>query len=504
MRNAIFILTSLLAVGICRARTITVDDDGPADFNNIQAAIDLATDGDTVEIQPGRYTGPGNRDIDFKGKPITVRSTDPTDPNTVADTIIDCNEMGRGFYFRSGEGNTSVLAGLTIRNGIFSSGGAIHCSGSSPTLVNCTLSYNSTSGFSGRGGAMSIYNGSEPTVVGCTFKDNTASEFGGAICIWDASPVLSHCDFTQNSAKRNGGAVAIVNDGSASLTACTFTENFAPFGGGVANKWSRPILAGCTFRANSALDGGGMHNYATSSPTLTECVFNENSAERWGGGMYNYPWSSPSLTNCIFIRNLASSRYHGEGGGMCNETDSSPTLTNCTFTENAAAFYGGGMYDSHSTPTINNCIFWANTARFGDEIWWGHVSGTVSYSVIKGGWAGEGNIDADPSFVDPNNGDYHLKSQAGRWDPGSESWIQDAVTSPGIDGGDMTDPIGLEPFPNGGIINMGAYGGTTQASKSYFGGPVCETIVAGDINGDCIVDFRDFLFIGLHWMEGNN
>jgi hypothetical protein len=60
------------------------------------------------------------------------------------------------------------------------------------------------------------------------------------------------------------------------------------------------------------------------------------------------------------------------------------------------------------------------------------------------------------------------------------------------------NPVGLEPFPNGGIINMGAYGGTTEASKSYFGGSPCQTIVAGDINGDCVVDFKDFGLMAIH------
>lgn len=62
-------------------------------------------------------------------------------------------------------------------------------------------------------------------------------------------------------------------------------------------------------------------------------------------------------------------------------------------------------------------------------------------------------------------------------------------------------PIGLEPFPNGGRINMGAYCGTAEASKSYFGKPVCETIVAGDINGDCKVDFGDLAILASHWLE---
>jgi len=164
---------------------------------------------------------------------------------------------------------------------------------------------------------------------------------------------------------------------------------------------------------------------------------------------------------------------------------------------------------------LHNCILWdeenqicnANVLAIG-----------VEYSDIRGGWIGEGNVDADPLFAsagywdpngspdDPNDaswidGDYHLKSQAGRWDPDSQGWVKDDVTSPCIDGGNQMSPIGYEPFPNGGRINMGAYGGTEEASKSYLGEPVCETIVAGDINGDCKVNLADFIIMALHWLE---
>jgi hypothetical protein len=115
----------------------------------------------------------------------------------------------------------------------------------------------------------------------------------------------------------------------------------------------------------------------------------------------------------------------------------------------------------------------------------------VTYSDVQGGWPGEGNINADPLFANPIHldlsptaitsgdclayGDYHLKSQGGRWtspssvesDPNSQSWVQDDVTSPCIDAGDLNSPIGDEPEPNGGRINMGAYGGTAEASMSF-------------------------------------
>jgi hypothetical protein len=77
----------------------------------------------------------------------------------------------------------------------------------------------------------------------------------------------------------------------------------------------------------------------------------------------------------------------------------------------------------------------------------------------------------------------------------------DATTSPCIDAGNWYSAVGPEPFPNGGIVNLGAYGGTLRASKSYFGKPVCPVMMAGDINGDCTVDEWDMELLLLHWLE---
>ena len=107
------------------------------------------------------------------------------------------------------------------------------------------------------------------------------------------------------------------------------------------------------------------------------------------------------------------------------------------------------------------------------------ISATVTYSCVQGGFAGKGNINRDPCFAslghsaDPGGGaetwvpgDYHLQSQAGCWDPGTETWVLDVITSPCIDAGDPACPVDAEPQTHGGRVNMGAYGGTTQASKS--------------------------------------
>ena len=128
----------------------------PDQYETIQAAIDDCDDGDVVMLAPGTYTGDGNRDIDFHGKAITVRSTDPNNPDIVATTIIDCNgtheHPHRGFYFHSREDASSIVDGLIIANGYQSDepGGAIYCMAGSPTIRNCVITGNSA--YKGGGG----------------------------------------------------------------------------------------------------------------------------------------------------------------------------------------------------------------------------------------------------------------------------------------------------------------------------------------------------------------
>lgn len=380
----------------------------------IQAAIDDANEFDTIVIPPDTYTGDGNRDIDFGGKAITVRSENPNDPDVVAATIIDCNgsaeDQHRGFFFHNSEGTRSVLSGLTVINGYGYGGGAIRCEWSSPTITKCVLASNS-------------------------------AEDGGAL------------------------------------------DNYA----------SSPTVTDCTFTGNSAEYGGAVYNEQDSTPRLTNCIFADNTAIS-GGGIANYQ-SGPQLFSCVFRQNLASE----DGGGMHSlyRLNARPKLINCNFTGNTAT-RGGAMYSIEIEPMATNCIFWGNSDS--------QIEGDarVTYCDVEDGFSGSGNIDADPCFADANNGDFHLKSQAGRWDPSNLSWVVDDVTSPCIDAGDPTSSIGWEPYPNGGIVNMGIYGGKKEGSKSYFGTPVCREPIAGDANGDCRIDFRDFMIMALHWCEDNN
>lgn len=163
---------------------------------------------------------------------------------------------------------------------------------------------------------------------------------------------------------------------------------------------------------------------------------------------------------------FAVSFYSGEGPGSILKNfiirdsfmgifiaDSSPAISNLTIVGNT---YGIEVY-ADSEPDISNTILWNNTD--------GDLFGCrARYSCIERG--GEGNITADPLFVDPENDDYHIRSERGRYWPEHDIWVLDKVTSPCVDGGDPDADTSNEPVPNGGRINIGAYGGTTEASLS--------------------------------------
>jgi hypothetical protein len=108
-----------------------------------------------------------------------------------------------------------------------------------------------------------------------------------------------------------------------------------------------------------------------------------------------------------------------------------------------------------------------------------------------------GNVIADPCFADPCRGDYHLKSQAGRWDPNSESWAKDSMTSPAIDAGNPGCPLGDEPNDANNVrISMGAYGGTAEASKT----PADWRSIA-DFTNDWSVDYNDLSIFVDYWLQ---
>jgi len=256
------LLVSLSLIQPVGARIITVDDDAPADFNNIQAAINDANDGDTVEIQPGRYTGPGNYNIVFHGKAINVRGTNPEDFDIVAATVIDCNNAldTCGFVFGVSEDANSVLSGLTITKGTgkhslsgWADAGAIACHGGSPTITNCILTRNS-----GSGGAIGANEQSDLIVKNCIITHNISNGYGGGIFCTDArSATIENCIVSNNRSSHWGGGIRIRCDEPSIVRNCIITGNKSEVGGGISARASDFVVTGCVITGNIVTERGG-------------------------------------------------------------------------------------------------------------------------------------------------------------------------------------------------------------------------------------------------------
>ncbi len=213
-----------------------------------------------------------------------------------------------------------------------------------------------------------------------------------------------------------------------------------------------------------------------------------NYASNNGGAIYLEQSNSP-IFNCIISDNDAN----GFGGGIYF-SDSPSTVKNCTIIDNNAPA-GGGVYDhNNSGPILTNSILWANVTEQinydGQE-----TLPVVNYCDVMDGWPGTENIKLDPLFADSQNGDYHLRSAYGRWDPNQKQWITNANTSPCIDTGDPNSRWTAELWPHGKSINMGAYGGLPQASMS-----LSNLGNKADLNNDGFVNRKDLALIVDMWL----
>jgi predicted outer membrane repeat protein len=358
----------------------------PGDYTTIQTGIDIATAGDTVLVADGTYKGMGNKNLDFKGKRITVRSE-----NGPEYSIIDCEGDGRGFYFHSAEQEDSVLSGFTIRNGNGGDdGGGIYILNSSPTITNCIVRENTARS----GGGVSC-DSSFPILTNCTIKNNTARSGGGINCD-SCSPTIANCMIIDNVATEGVGA-------SSGGGIDFFNSDF-------------PTVVNCTIHGNTSFSGGGI-NISNSSPTITYCKITENTASNNGGGI-NGGGDSPTIINSIVSGNTA---FGGHGGGIYSSSITQQmTVTNCTVSGNQSSLDGGGVYSLSDSPPITNSIFWDNMP---DQIVGSVPPPAVIYSNVKGGYSGTGNIDADPQFV--GNGDYHLAETSPCIDVGTSAGAPD-------------------------------------------------------------------------------
>ena len=245
----------------------------------------------------------------------------------------------------------------------------------------------------------------------------------------------------------------------------------------------------CIFLGSNLDDGCDFDN---CDGVVENCVF------------YNYLGTAPGWeTRCGGVtmndsgtRLIRNNIFINCRQGIISKGDTTPYITNCTFYNcfNDISSYEYGEPSPHQVghPTVRNCIMWGTTSQ---TLVIGNDSGTgasstvdIDYCIVSSTEtlhrgdprvkAGSHIFKADPLFANPATTitagpDFHLKSKAGRWNPkangGLGGWVIDTVHSPAIDAGDPASTYALytlEPAPNGNRLNLGAYGGTPQASKS--------------------------------------
>jgi predicted outer membrane repeat protein len=282
--------------------------------------------------------------------------------NGAGTTVIDGDQKGTVVAFAAG--NHSTLNGFTITNGSTpANGGGILCgSSSSPTIANCIIKNNTSNWY---GGGLALNEAFKPTIVNCTFSHNTAAVNGGAISFHDSASTIVNCTFNNNTAAVSGGAISFLN--------------------------SAPKITSCTFSSNTAAYNGGALSFLNSAPTFVNCTFSNNTA--------------------------------AINGGAVSFQNSAPMITNCTFSSNSTPGIGSAIACTNFLPgaAVVNSILWNNP----DRDWTSEIvvsSGrflNVSYSDVKGGYCGTGNINVDPLFEGQD--DYHLQAGSPCIDAGTAS-----------------------------------------------------------------------------------
>jgi hypothetical protein len=474
----------------------------PYQYPTIQAGVDVAMPGGVVLLANGIYTGLGNRGITIN-KSLTIRGLGGPEK-----CIIDCEKVTRAFTIQPKDPNETIditLEGLTLTNGenVFD-GGAIFLSGwGSVDIVNCVIVNNRAKyGSPARGGGICCLGQWDVVMDQCRIEGNwvegnygeTARYYldpgpgsgepaiGGGLYVEDGNVTLSNCTFLGNVSRGGNAGECLDTD-----TGCSnHPKGGNGIGGAIAAMGTTVNIESCSIVGNKARGGNGESSMWWPSV----------GGDAIGGAIA--VWAPIEIRDCMIIGNQAQSGP--EYGVMLTAN---------------ILFLGNG---SLSNCTVIGNRSWGNPARtitMADD-----GKGTIVNSILQDTMFSGGPIqlsycwiEGDPLLVDQGHwdtlgssyvenhvfvrGDYHLKSQYGRWDAVAGAWVKDTVTSPCIDAGDPADTGWMnELWPNGRRIDIGAYGGTAEASLS---GHAIGT--AADLNFDDRVDIVDFAILARGWMK---
>jgi hypothetical protein len=455
-------------------------------YTNVQDALAAAASGDEIWVAEGVYypdEGGGKTDNDptasfwlannvslyggFAATETLLSQRDWQAHVTVLSGDIDQNDITDG---NSVVTDTDSITGTNAYH-VVRAGSAV---GSSAIFDGFTVTAGYADGsvlddFVGGG----MYNKTgDPTLSNILFVGNYASYNGGGMYNDEGLLTLTNVTFSNNEAGNVGGGL-LTSRGDMTLADVHFNGNQANFGGGMHDYYGNSVLTNTTFDGNRALSGtgGGLsgqqctftlmnvefrNNWASSSGgaihtflcplTLTNVILSGNEAY-YGGAIYNGD-ARLTMNNVAISGNKAS--YHG--AGLYNSGGGDFVLTNVTFAGNNSS-QGAAIYNlnSDAAVTLTNCIVWDNRSRFSST-----GSFTVRYSDIQDGFAGTGNIAADPQFVAPvdyhnaptTTGDLHLQFGSPAINTGDNTAVSTATD---LDGNprivDSTVDMGAYEYP---------------------------------------------------------
>ena len=279
----------------------------PAEYSTIRSAILTAKDGDTVLVANGTFTGTSNKNLNFQGKEIIVKSQ-----NGPENCIIDCRSSGRAAVFAGGENENTVFSGFTVKNGSSSSGSAVYIQDSSPVITNCIFQSNTTSG---DGGAI-FCSSADPHISDCIIRNNTAADDGGGVYLYDSSPAITNCLIQDNFATDLGGGV-------------------------YCEQYSSPEIVNCTIYSNETdHEGGGISAMTNCSPQVTSCIFQYNQPQQiyLSGGSITvtysdieegYPGIGNISSNPYFVSGPMGDFYLNLSLSPCFNAGSTPASNVC-------------------------------------------------------------------------------------------------------------------------------------------------------------------------------
>jgi len=506
MDTRVFLILASLSVSAFGADLLV-----PSQYPTILAAINAATPGDTVVISPGMYAGQDNSNLHLSGKNVKIRSTDPTNPDVVAGTIIDCFDVFYGdnpaFYLDSN--STLILDGITILDGYaYNSGGGIYCRNSTAIIRNCV--FEDCMAFD-QGGAVYAEN-SFLKFLNCTIYDSSSDTFGGAIYSRNSEIELQDCAITESFARDSGGAIYAESNSKLTLNKCLLNDNSTSWDGGAICAHDCELsITDCNIIGNATLRGGcggGIYSLGylpynsdslpTSRVLITNSRIKYNFVQNSGGGILA---ENLSMSRCFIIGNI--SQFNGGGVWARGQVD----INSSVFAGNWSSKGGAALEIQTQNFVVEQCTItdnrsddsagaWAYVKRgstsMRNSIIWGNYPGTLNFCAQPASYYcdaqqpllnGSNIITVDPLFVKPgeweNNsyieGDYHLRPE-----------------SACINAGDPNEMVGVDEIDLDGNarlrlgrIDMGAY----ESGSGEM-----------DFDQDGQVNFKDFARFTQSWL----